>query len=546
MKISFNGETGRFLAQASYSEKDILKASGFRWDPVKKLWWTDDRENALRLRSAFDQTAREATACAEKKMVESAGLSALIEPKDGFRFKTPEGLAPFGYQCAGVQFALGRKNTLIADEMGVGKTLQAIGVINETAPERTLIICPASLKLNWLGELRTWLFPLGDYKITVLYSDGKHRTHGTGSKTIYVVNYDIVGKFDLKSGIWDLMILDEAHALKNAKSKRTREIWGGKKQDAEGKTTIWSPIRAERTLALTGTPVCNKPSELWTLLQNLDPANWSGKWMQFVTKYCGAVRTKFGWDTSGATNLEELNKILRGTIMLRRLKGDVLTELPPKTRKITPLETTKEIRALLEKEEALQHILEVGIRNADPEKLAILQAVADAEGEKPTVVGELAKIRRMVGEIKAPLAVEYAKELLDGGLECLVIFAHHKAVVAALEEGLAEYGVVKIVGETGSDEREQAKLDFQAGKGRVFLGSIGAAGVGLTLTRATHTLFCEIDWVPGNLAQAEDRTHRVGQKGNVTSEYLIFEGSIDTTMIDCVEGKRSVINEITK
>lgn len=550
MKITYSNQTGRFLASAQYHEKDTLKFAGFYWDGEKRQWWTKDKKNALKLRRHFDAEALAATAEKVAHEEKTASISSAVAPSDGFKAPAPFGRNFFPYQHAGIQFALGRRNTLIGDEMGVGKTCQAIGVINcSPEVESVLVICPASLKLNWLNELKAWL--VNDCRVTVLYSNGKHREWGNpDAKTrIYVVNYDIVEKFDLKSSEWDLLVLDEVHLLKNGTSKRRREIWGGREQKPGKPARTWKAIPAKRTLALTGTPVCNRPSELWTMLRALDPENWpSTSWQQFHVRYCDAKKGRFGWVTDGASNLDELNKILRSTIMIRREKVDVLKDLPPKTRKTTLLEANKEMKILLSKEAALQAIQDAGgLKKADRADIAMVQDwLDDNGGETPSVVGQLAKIRRMVGEIKAPEAAAYARQLMEDGLECLVIFAHHKDVVAKLEEELKEFGVVKIVGDTTPDARQQAVDDFQQGKAKIFIGSITAAGVGITLTRATHTLFVEVDWVPGNLQQAEDRTHRHGQLGNVVIEYLIYEGSIDTVMIDTVETKKSIIGEIVK
>lgn len=536
---------GEYVAQATYSEKDILKGAGFRWDPARKQWTTKSLDVAKKLVKAFDAEAQKALEAEEEKKTATKAISNASQPSEGFSCPSPADKHFYPYQLAGVQFAVNRPSTLLADEMGVGKTAQATGVINSTDVKDVLVICPASLKLNWMNELTGWLSKPA--RVVVLYSTGKHRISGPENAplTVYIVNYDIVGKMDLKSRVWDLMILDEVHYLKNAKSNRRKAVWGGRTP-----TQVIQPIQAKRTLALTGTPVCNRPSELWSLLRGLDGGRWgSGDWQRFHVRYCGGKKTRFGWDVSGATNLEELNDLLRSTIMIRRTKKDVLGDLPEKTRKITTLEVNKELRTLLSKEAALQQIKDSGgLEKADP---ALVAQVASSFTEDPdqTVIGMLAKVRRMLGEIKAPLAVEYAKELLEGGLESLVIFAHHKSVVSALEEGLKDYGVVKVIGDMGGEERQQAVEAFQKAEGenppRVFIGSITAAGVGITLTRASHSLFTEVDWVPGNLSQAEDRTHRVGQKNAVTSEYLIFEGSVDTLMTDAVAGKNLVINQIT-
>lgn len=572
MKITYNNTRKIYVAQCSYGEKDQVKSVGFRWDPANKLWYTNLTAVASKLSSYFDAAASAAASIPKSTPsltpIPVGGGTPIVAKK--YDVPTPHNLELMPHQIEAVNYALNRTNTLIADEMGVGKTPTAVGIINalsviENKPLNVLIICPASLKLNWRNEVNKWSTNVTNIK--VLNAGGKHNEYpikrvtnlDSNSVSVFIANYDICGKLDLKSRTWDLLILDESHYLKG-KSGRKNEIWGGQKKTATGYTRI-PPIEAKRTIAMTGTPVCNKPSELWNALRALDPARWTaGDWQKYVVRYCAAKKTHFGWDTSGASNLEELNELLKKTIMIRRTKEEVLKDLPAKIRKITPLETNAEIRRLLQDESALQEILSVGIKNASSEAIERAKSIKekseksasigdDEEGEKEkeqTVVGMLARTRRLVGEIKGPQAAEYAEELLENGCESLVIFAHHKSVVTALEVGLKKYGCSKIVGETPLDRRQKAVEDFQSGKNRVFIGSITAAGTGLTLTKSNRVLFTELDWVPGNLAQAEDRCHRHGQKNSVLVEYLVYENSIDTTMIETLDKKREVINEITK
>lgn len=550
MKITYHPQTKTFVAEAKYHEKDILKGNGFQWNGTMKAWTTDDKEKALRLRHKFDEVAKAAVEIDEKKQEESRASSGGDKPvNENYYVPVPAGKTMRPYQIAGVEFIMARKNTLLADQMGVGKTCTAIGAINKTEnPRRVLVVCPASLKLNWLKELKMWL--VNPATIKVLYSKGQHLVEDInggkeGGLEVVVVNYDILDRFDLTEN-WDIMILDECHVLKNKSAKRTVAVFGGGKSRKKA-------IPASKIIGLTGTPVQNRPSELWSILRGLDGERWtSSLWQKFHVRYCAAVNTRFGWDTSGASNLDELNKLLRGTIMMRRTKSQVLKEMPAKSRKTTELETTKEIRKLLATEEALQYIVDVGVRNADPAKLAAIQEYLDDRTEidsdkEKTVIGELAKVRRMVGEIKAPLVAEYVEELLEGGQEKVVVFAHHKTVVNILQVALHKYGVVKLVGDTPDKVRQQSVDLFQGEGGpRVFIGSIQAAGVGITLVRSSYSVFAEVDWVPGNLEQAEDRTHRIGQNEAVTIDYVIFAGSCDTVMIDAVESKKEVISEIQK
>src|SRR4030066_1237078 len=226
----------------------------------------------------------------------------------------------FPFQKAGVQFIENTNGrTLIADEMGLGKTLQSIAYCQLHAEKRPiLVICPATLKLNWQREFKKWT----DIKSYVINSqDLKYQLP---IYEAYIINYDIVGKMEemLKKMKFQVMILDEAHYLKNPKALRSKAINGLNK-------TI------PHILALTGTPILNRPVEIFNILKMLSPQNF-GNYFDFVKRYCGATYGRWGMDVSGATNIQELSDKLRSTVMIRREKKDVLTELPDKTRVVVP------------------------------------------------------------------------------------------------------------------------------------------------------------------------------------------------------------------
>ncbi|MDD5719965.1 MAG: SNF2-related protein, partial [Candidatus Krumholzibacteria bacterium] len=244
----------------------------------------------------------------------------------------PAGLEYLPYQAEGIEFALGRRNTLIADEMGLGKTIQALGVINALDIRRVLIVCPASLRINWAREARKWLCRRREICIV-----NEKNTVLAGAE-IVICNYDRVWDYwdRLAAVHWDLLIGDEAHYLKNPKSQRAKASLGGMIKTALGnKRKRGIAASAARLRLLTGTPILNKPIELYPLLKALDRERWGQAWLWYATRYCAATRQRVGrdkevWDTSGASNLDELQRILRGTVMIRRRKMDVLKDLPPK------------------------------------------------------------------------------------------------------------------------------------------------------------------------------------------------------------------------
>ncbi len=249
----------------------------------------------------------------------------------------PDGLSYLGYQRAGIAYAIGRQGTIIADEMGLGKTIQAIGVINATSEVKTvLVVCPASLKHNWAREVRKW----SSRPTNVHIVNGKRPPSEDKEVQVDIINYDILHKLDEKVG-FDLLVCDEAHYVKNGKAKRTKALHALAR-------------RCKRVVLLTGTPILNKPVELWSLLQVAAPTVWDppgvvkGKavgagdgagFFGFAKRYCGArqeqvSRDRLVWLFDGATNLAELQERLRATCMVRRLKSDVLAELPPKRRQV--------------------------------------------------------------------------------------------------------------------------------------------------------------------------------------------------------------------
>ena len=239
----------------------------------------------------------------------------------------PEGLEYMPFQRAGIAYAMARENTLIGDEMGLGKTIQALGVINADPTIRdVLIICPASLKINWQREAQKWLVR----PMTVGIVSTKEPFPDTDIK---IINYDILTKFksQLRAINWDFLVVDEVHYLKNPKALRTAQVFGKWNKDPSKKI---HPLDAKRRAFMTGTPIVNRPIELFPLLK------FTGifkNWKHFVERYCNGHQTRWGWDVSGASNLGELQGKLRSTIMVRRLKKDVLTDLPPKRRQVIEL-----------------------------------------------------------------------------------------------------------------------------------------------------------------------------------------------------------------
>jgi SWI/SNF-related matrix-associated actin-dependent regulator 1 of chromatin subfamily A len=414
----------------------------------------------------------------------------------------PAGLEYLPYQVEGIEFARSRKSVLFGDEMGLGKTVEAIGVINCTPGiNSVLVVCPATLRLNWRRELDKWL---------------------VREVESVVINYDQLHKLD-RSRSYDICILDECTYIKNKSSKRSRLCRG---------------IRARRKLALSGTPILNRPAELWHILHWLAPDKWPlSSWMKFTLRFCGAYRRWIGrkqiWDVSGATHLDELRELL-APLMIRRLKRDVLKELPEKFHQLIELPIDGMTGELKRK------IAEVN-RVVSAMDTQYAQDVAKLEGALSVVWEEMAQLRHQVGLEKVPMAVELIRDALESG-EKVVVFAHHRDVIASLKAALNDFGPVVVHGSVSPENRQLAVDLFQHDSHvRVFIGQIQAAGVGITLTAASHVVFVESDWTPGVMSQAEDRCHRIGQKDSVLVQTLVLENSLDARMAKTLLKKQRII-----
>lgn len=552
MKLVMKQRGGKpyFYTISEYGEWQAKHAK-FRWDRKEKTWWTDDLKKAYRLRDyaapklqkKLDEMVQAEQAKAEASLIESRATDADID------IPVPKGLNYLPYQKAGIQYALQREATLIGDEMGLGKTVQSIGAINaldeaQSELSRVLVICPASLRLNWKHELEKWLVHNGYRGRNVPFKRvGVAIGKQWPDTPIVVINYDILSRHEakIKGTAWDLMVVDECHYLKNPKTARTKQVFGGKGI---------KPIQAKKRLFLTGTPMVNRPIELFPILKSINKSEW-GNWINFVTQYCDGHQTSFGWDVSGASNLDELQDRMRSTCMVRRLKRDVLKDLPAKRRQVIELpmngaaavvKREQRLRAKQDKELARLK-LAVELSKASEDKATYDAAVAALKEAQAIAFTEMAAARKETAIAKIPAMINRIEDVLETGNK-VVIFTHHHEVTDALMEALPPEQVVKLDGRSTMPNRDKAVRRFQEDENvKVFIGGLKAAGVGLTLTAASHVIFGELDWVPGVLSQAEDRCHRIGQNESVLVQHLVLEGSIDAIMAHTLVAKQRVLDE---
>ena len=444
------------------------------------------------------------------------------------------------YQYVGVNFLADdtkRKNHLLGDEPGLGKTLQAIRACDEVLARRVLVLCQAIAKIHWQREFVRW--QLMPRPITIVSSQAD-QIPDTG---VVIVNYDMIQRQDalvrkkLLAKQWDVLILDEAHAMKNPDAKKSRYIYG---VHLDGKSGLVAS--AERVWALTGTPAPNHMGELWTHLHALAPDLILDPVLKvampehiFRERYVQQQPTPYGMRVVGSKNLSELKTRL-DKFMLRRRKKDVLQDLPPLDFAMFPMtiDPGKVPTALLDELRELEET-----SKNDP----LLQAAIIADQMelmfRPGMMGAISTERRILGEIKAFLAVELIVEELEADPHAkLIVFAHHLSVIDNLGAGLTAFDPVQVDGRSSPGMRQRAIDDFQNDpKCRVFIGQTIAAGTSITLTASSNVIIVEPSFVPKDNLQAASRAHRIGQRDSVFVRYLTIPGTLDEHIVSTLYRK---------
>lgn len=541
MRIFKSEIPGFYLAESLYEERLLLGRAGWIWDRelFPKQWSTDKPEVAARLIEYADEEVKgELADIAEKREKSINGSKAT---SSNIEVPAPAGKGYFPFQRAGIEFIVNHENTLLADDMGLGKSIQAIGVINLLDEiNRVLLICPASLKINWRKELAAWLTRVMSIEIA---SSKKPFPDAN----IVIVNFDILHKFEaeLRSEEWDLLIVDESHFLKG-NSRRSHHVVGKRKKYARSEAYDIEPIKAKRSLFMSGTPIENRPAELWNMVHYLAPDTFKN-YTYFTRRYCDAKRGRWGWQVSGAQHLDELQTALRETIMIRRLKTEVLTELPAKLRQIIELPQNgarkvveAENKAYSEHEELLSDLkVAAELAKASEDKTDYNDAVEKLKASVGLAFNELAKARQETAIAKVPYVLGHLENV--SGKVC--VFAHHREVIKQLKEELGDKAVI-LMGGMSDKAKNEAVERFQTDPNvQFFIGSIMAAGVGLTLTASNHAVFAELDWKPSTMNQCEDRLHRISQVNSVLIQHLVFDGSLDANMAKTVVAKQAIIDQ---
>ncbi len=496
-----------------------------RFDPVNKCWLVPLSEREEVMAFARRYKFQTSTSLEEEKYAE-------IPPMPVLDIEIPLKLNLFPYQAQGVAYALEKKRLIIADQPGLGKTAQAIATVVAADAFPSLVIAPSSLKINWQREWHMW-----SHKRAMILDDNIkqnfHMYYQAGLTQVFIVNYESLKKYFVQSvnvpkgaklrlnhvkfkehltGLFKSVIIDESHRVKSTATQQTKFTKG----IASGKEYI---------LALTGTPVINKPKDLIAQLGIIEQMPRFGGYQRFTQRYCSGPQE--------ASNLRELNYMLNLNCFYRRDKQDVLKDLPAKMRQVVLCQISTR-REYSEAEANLIKYL-IKYKEADDEKIA-----RALRGEVMVLIGILKNIS---ARGKLADVFEFVNDIMESG-EKLVLFAHLKEVIQAIHKHYPD--AVTITGDDSTLQRQQAVDSFQNDpETKLIICSIKAAGVGLTLTASSRVAFVELPWTAADCDQCEDRCHRIGQKDSVTCTYFLGEDTIDEKIYRIIQTKREIAATVT-
>lgn len=504
--INANDETAKILIE-QHKAKPTLEA-------LCKLWYLYPDDLAQRIYYLLG------TSLITNASTTIPGLKAPIRP----------------FQAQGIaKMTLFKGIALLGDEMGLGKSVQAIGFASLHNIKSTLIVAPANVKLNWLREIKKWTY-YNDDDIHII--SGKTFYEIPRDKAFYIVNYDILSKWHMVLGDLgiELIVLDEAHYIKDKSAERT-------------KATIELAQKIRFKLALTGTPVLNRVVELWNVLSLLRPDIYLNKtsFLRQFTK-CAASADNNNYENIddksfyGIRNVDLLRDQLNEHVLIRRLKKDVLPELPDKNRIMVFLELEDNYKKEYKfaEEEFTNYLNEKG--------MTVGEFLRENAGPGQEGLGMIEKLRQFAVYGKLNKAIDWIEEFYNNNPdEKLVIFAHHVDAITELRDKFKkDYNCVTITGSDSNKKRDANVQKFQTDiSTKMIIVSITAGAEGINLTAASNTVFIEPDWTPGKVLQAEDRTHRIGQESDsVTIWHLLAEDTIDIPMYNLLAEKQELINTI--
>jgi hypothetical protein len=433
---------------------------------------------------------------------------------------------------------------LTNDMIVTHNTVQGLAIVENADAYPCIITTPASLKLNWEKEIKKWI----SHRSSIVMSTSTKPSELIG-KDFIIINYEILYDARITSGNkfkkipYQSVIFDEAHYVKSKDAQRTN-------------ASIKIARKARYRINLTGTPIINRPSDLISQLQILDRLNEFGGWEQFVKRYCSAKKTPFGWDISGASNLEELNEKLRATCFIRREKQDVLKELPLMNRIVVPMEMKpfSSYHELIDS--ARKSVMrqlgfkdDVSVESLSEKQKEDIRDQLNATVLKSANMIEIDALKLAVAKSKLDNVIAWIKNFLANG-EKLVVFAYHKEIQNALLRVFRK--AARIISGDSQKEREAQKEMFMTDPDcRLLIGGMGnitssPAGMGHTLTVSSNLAFVEFGWNSAIHDQSEGRIHRIGQKADIVNiYYLLVEGTIEEEAMKLIEEKRKIVEQST-
>jgi SWI/SNF-related matrix-associated actin-dependent regulator 1 of chromatin subfamily A len=530
-----------FLSKSKYPEsialdtrydekyKNEIKEHRGRWNSEQKVWEIpyrniDELDFALNIFNKYKITVHPdvKTKLAQLKRKyqndrtekeKIINMSSSADAVGCAGIKTPPGITLYPYQQVGVKWIETVENALISDACGLGKTAQALSFCYNKQEFPVLIVVPACVKLNWQREIKTFCNSESVHIISGM------KPYKLPKVQFYIINYDILKSWvnDLIKLRYKILIFDEAHKIKSPKALRTKAFM----KLAEQKFI-------SNKIALTGTPIMSKPIELLPILRALDIQHYHlTNDYHYKKHFCFAGYNGFGADYSGANNLDELNIMLRETCMIRRLKKDVLPDLPDKIRSIIPISISNR-------------------KTYNKAEYNFIEWYREKTGKKLTRYSEtlvkIENLKKLAYKGKMKVMLEFISDTLENN-DKIVVVANHVALQEAIFNKFKdEVKTVAISGGMNANARKEAEDNFQNGDAQLMVLSLMAGGVGINLQNANTMIICELGWTPSDMTQVEDRIHRIGSKDTCNYYYLIAENTIEDYIINILQNKQKIID----
>lgn len=471
--------------------KELIKSlPDRRWLKSKKAW---SAPNLKIVRSSLREWGFDVNVLEDDRIIRVSGLDERLYP----------------FQVIGVKRIVGFEGRcLLSMDMGLGKTATSLSYYKINPDIRPVVmVVPASVKINWYREIKNWM-KIEDERVVIISGQSHFPCKGA---SLIIINYDILSyhvDYLVKSVRPKALIVDECQYVKNLETKRSQAV-----------LTLAKSV--ESMVALSGTPITNRPSEFWPVLHMLKPQIWGAR-SSFLNRFCGSFQTGY----KGATHTRELNQILNDEVMYRVLKKDVLHELPDKVHTIVPFKI--DLREYRRAEWDFEQFLKTSTSKQMAQALQMIGHMRD--------VAAVSKLEQ---------SVEWISDFLESG-EKLVVFAIHYKIIDRLMDKFGSRAV-KLDGRNSMTEKDHSVQKFQSdSRVQLFVGNVEAAGIGIDglQNASSNVAFLELPWVPASIDQASDRLHRFGQKGSVNVYYHIAEETIEERIASALDGKRQVLRSV--